>query len=156
MERLMADFSLRPATPDDYDFLYDLNRLALGEYVAQISGWDEEWEQQNFRERFDPDRRQVIRIDGEDIGAFGFYADGDHVLLDYVAILPAYQRRGIGSRLIGSVVEESKKLGKPVRVQVLKTNPATELYKRLGFVTTDETERHFIMKWSPDTPGERN
>ncbi len=153
---MMGDFTLRPATPDDYDFLYDLNRLALGEYVAQISGWDEEWEQQNFRERFDPDRRQIIRIDGEDVGAFGFYADGDHVLLDYLAILPDYQRRGIGTRLIGSVVDEARKLSKPVRVQVLKTNPATELYKRLGFVITGETERHFVMKWSPSQSGERN
>ena len=152
----MPDFSLRPATPDDYDFLYDLNRLALGEYVAEISGWDDEWEQQNFRERFDPDLRQIIRVDGEDIGAFGFYADGDHVLLDYLAIVPECQRRGIGTRLIGSVVEEARKLGKPVRVQVLKTNPATELYERLGFVITGETERHFIMKWSPDMPDEPN
>jgi ribosomal protein S18 acetylase RimI-like enzyme len=152
----MADFSLRPATDDDYDFLYDLNRLALGEYVAQVSGWDEKWEQQNFRERFDSDRRQVIRINGEDVGAFGFYADSDHVLLDYLAILPEYQRRGIGSRLIRSVIEEARKSGKPVRVQVLKPNPAAELYKRLGFVITEETERHFVMKWSPDTPDERN
>jgi ribosomal protein S18 acetylase RimI-like enzyme len=152
----MPDFSLRPATPDDYDFLYDLNRSALGEYVAQVSGWDEEWEQQNFRERFDPDRRQIIRIDGEDAGAFGFYADGDHVLLDYLAILPEYQRRGIGSRLISSVVEEARKLGKPVRVQVLKTNPATQLYKRLGFDIVEEAERHFIMKWSPEQSDQGN
>ena len=152
----MGDFTLRPATPDDYDFLYDLNRLALGEYVAQISGWDEEWEQQNFRERFDPDRRQIIRIDDEDVGAFGFYADGDHVLLDYLAIVPEYQRRRVGSKLICSVVEEARKLGKPVRVQVLKSNPATELYKRLGFVITGETERHFVMKWSPGTAQEPN
>ncbi len=32
----------RPATPDDYWFAYELKKQALGPYVKEVWGWDEE------------------------------------------------------------------------------------------------------------------
>jgi len=134
----MEDVSLRAATSDDYDFLYRLHRSTFREPVAKIWGWEEERQQRRFREHFDPDRRQIIQVGGEDAGAVGFEDKGDHIFLQYIALIPEYQRRGIGSRLIESVIDEGRKCGKPVRLQVLRTNQvAIELYERLGFVVGD-------------------
>ena len=143
----MKDVRLRAATSDDYDFLYRLHRSTFREPVAEIWGWQEERQKRRFREQFDPDRRQIIEVGGEDVGAFCFEDKGDHVFLEYIALIPEYQRRGIGSRLIESVIDEGRKCGKPVRLQVLRTNKAAiSLYERLDFVVTQETETHFVMR----------
>ena len=36
-----------------------------------------------------------------------------------------------------------------MHLQVFKTNPAIDLYKRLGFETVDETRTHCIMERKP-------
>jgi hypothetical protein len=56
--------SLRPATLDDIATLYEIHRAASQEYVAKTWGqWDEPWQQDYFRERFDCAHRKVIELD---------------------------------------------------------------------------------------------
>ena len=122
----MEEVVVRPATADDYGFLYHLNRAALKEYVARTWGWDEEAQEKRFRDQFDPDRRQIVQLGGEDIGAFGSEDKRDHIFIEYIALLPQYQRRGIGSHFLNSVIEVGSKLAKPLHLQVNNTKPAAE------------------------------
>jgi ribosomal protein S18 acetylase RimI-like enzyme len=59
---------------------------------------------------------------------------------------PALQGQGIGMLVIQQVLDEAKRSGKPVVLQVLKVNPARRLYERLGFSATGENETHYFMK----------
>jgi hypothetical protein len=38
---------------------------------------------------------------------------------------------------------------RPVRLRVLRVNPAQRLYLRLGFVITDESPERLTMEWRP-------
>jgi len=40
-------YQLRPATPDDFDFLYLLHVETMKEYVDQTWGWDDTVQKQN-------------------------------------------------------------------------------------------------------------
>ncbi len=41
--------SLRPAVPEDFDFLYGLNRATMKEYVVETWGqWDEPWQEEKL------------------------------------------------------------------------------------------------------------
>jgi ribosomal protein S18 acetylase RimI-like enzyme len=44
------------------------------------------------------------------------------------------------------VLDEARRSGKPVALQVLKVNPARRLYERLGFSVTGENETLYFMK----------
>lgn len=145
----MDNVSLRLATPEDADFLYTLLKATMQKYVAQVWGWDEQWQQRYFQENFAPDKERVIVKGEEKIGVISTERKRDEVFLAKIYILPEYQGQNIGTELIKVVMEEAFDCGLPVTLRVLKVNPAKRLYERLGFVVTDETETHYLMKVSP-------
>jgi hypothetical protein len=60
--------SLRPGTPEDSDFLYDLHRAAMQQYVAQTWDWDEAWQRNYFQQHINPAECQIITFQGKDVG----------------------------------------------------------------------------------------
>ena len=140
---------LRAAREEDGGFLYGLLKATMQDYVAQIWGWDEEWQQAYFQERFDPRRERIVILKGEEIGVLAIEETEDEVFLSKVYILPEYQGQGIGTRLMRAVLDRAFGRGLPVTLQVLKVNPARRLYERLGFAAVGETETHTLMKAIP-------
>ncbi len=141
----MRGLTLRPATEEDEEFCYLVLKTTMRSYVDQIWGWDESWQRTYFRSRFDPDQNEVIVLDGVDVGVFSVEEREDELFISRLYILPAYQRQGIGTYLLQSVLDKGKALGLPVRLQVLVNNPARHLYERLGFRSTGETATHVVM-----------
>ena len=125
--------ALRPATPADSEFCYQLHRAAMGEYVAAIWGWDEQ-RQRGFHVRgFDPDRWQIVMADGADIGMIHVEYRPTDIYLARIEIHPDHQGRGIGTRLIGGLIEEARRKGQDLVLDVLAVNQrAQALYRRLG------------------------
>ena len=140
---------LRAARQEDAGFLYGLLKATMREYVAQIWGWDEEWQQAYFREHFDPSQERVVVLEGQDIGVLAIEEREDELFLAKISILPEYQGQGIGTQLIESLLDRAFGRGLPVTLQVLKGNPARRLYERLGFVVVGETETHTLMEARP-------
>lgn len=145
----MREITLRPTRQEDADFLYGVLKATMQEYVAQIWGWDEAWQQAHFREHFEPSKEQIIVLEGEEIGVISVEQREAEVFLSKIYILPQYQGRGIGTNLINSVLEQAHRRGVPVTLRVIKVNPAKRLYERLGFVEVGETESHYVMKAVP-------
>jgi GNAT superfamily N-acetyltransferase len=137
--------SLRPATQDDYDFLWWLHCATMKLYVEKTWGWDEQWQAQHFRHRFDPATREIIESDGVPIGCFSVERREDCIFIAVMEIAPHYQNRGIGTRLIRALCDEADARGIPVELQVLKVNPARRLYERLGFAVIGEMESHYHL-----------
>lgn len=141
--------ALRPATPADGDFAYSVHRAAMRPWVEQTYGWDEAWQRQYFRERFDPTMTQIIRCGARDVGLLCVEDEGKALFLAAISLLPAYQGRGIGTALIRRVQERAARRGVPLALRVLQVNPARALYERRGFVVTDQTDTHYQMTWTP-------
>jgi ribosomal protein S18 acetylase RimI-like enzyme len=145
-ERAMDGVSLRPATADDFDFLYALHRATMQPYVAQVWGWDEAWQAQSFRERFTPAANQIIQHHGQDVGVLRVEDGPAGVVIANLQVAPAHQRRGIGGHLVREVVRRAHERQRAVALQVLKVNAeARALYERLGFTITGETATHYLM-----------
>ena len=103
----------------------------------------------HFQEHFDPDQVQIIVLGSQDIGAVSVEIRPEEHFLGRLYLLPDYQRRGIGTHLLRSILGQAFAQGLPVTLQVLKGNPAKRLYERLGFAETEETETHYLMKAAP-------
>ena len=80
---------------------------------------------------------RIVLRDGAEIGhiLIAWSATATH-LVD-IALLPAHQRCGAGSQLLGAWLEIADAHGLTATLEVRHDNPARGLYARLGFVETD-------------------
>jgi GNAT superfamily N-acetyltransferase len=145
-DRIVKNIRLREVEPDDVDFLYNLHREALMPYIDLTWGWEEEWQAGYFKEHFNPADRKIIQWFGEDIGCISVQDQVDALFIAYIAILPIYQWKGVGTYLIGNVIQEAEHRKIPVRLQTLKANPVWEWYEHLGFRRTGSTKTHILME----------
>ncbi|WP_158942953.1 GNAT family N-acetyltransferase [Granulicella sp. S190] len=67
-----------------------------------------------------------------------------------LAILPKYQGRGIGTRVLQDIQRQCAADRIPFRLQVLQTNPASRLYTRLGFKVVSQDSVYLQMEWNSD------
>ena len=63
-------------------------------------------------------------MDGVDIGMLKVEVRTDYIYLGDLQIHPAYQGQGIGTHLINSILHTATLAKQPVRLRVLKGNPA--------------------------------
>ena len=136
---------LRPASEHDRELLWLIQSQSMRPSVEATWGWDEAFQRLYFEEHYGDSPHQIIRIDGTDAGMLSFEIRPDHVFLRNIALLPQFQGRGIGTSVVREVMKQASRLGLPVRLQVLKVNPARRLYERLGFREVAETPTHFQM-----------
>ncbi|MCA1622443.1 MAG: GNAT family N-acetyltransferase [Acidobacteria bacterium] len=138
--------SFRKIEREDFEFLWRLHNAALKDYVMRVWGWDEERQRQLFRESFETKRAKIIVFEGKDAGFLDAAERETETVLISIRLLPEFQNKGIGTKIIQEILEKSHAKNKLVRLQVLKINPAKKLYNRLGFKIFGETETHFLMR----------
>lgn len=143
---LSSKYTLRQATPADLDSLRRLHHAAMRDAVEPIWGWDEKVQDRFFDERFQPEKVQVVLVDGVQAGCFSVEERADEVFLAEIRIDPAFQNKGIGSQIVKAVISDSARKGLPVMLTVLKTNRAKVLYERHGFVQVGEFEERYRMR----------
>jgi ribosomal protein S18 acetylase RimI-like enzyme len=136
----MTPVVLRPATPADSEFCYQLHKAAMGDYITAIWGWDEQ-RQRDFQSRsFNPARWQIITAARGDIGMLDIEYRPGEIYISRIEIHPDYQGQGIGTRLISTLADEATAKGQDLVLDVLTVNHrAQALYQRLGF---KEVARH--------------
>jgi GNAT superfamily N-acetyltransferase len=136
----MTAIGLRPATGADSEFCFQLHKAAMGDYVSAIWGWDEQRQRGSHDRGFAPGRWQIITADGADIGMLNVEYRPTEIYLARIEIHPDHQGHGIGTRLIGALIEEASRRGQDLVLDVLTVNHRAEaLYRRLGMT---EVGRH--------------
>jgi len=133
--------SFRQSTEKDFNFVFELNKINMKKYVETIRGWDENNERGDMKKKFTPGIDQIIQVGGKDAGVLRVLETEESIKLDHIELLPEFQSRGIGGEIIKDLISKNK----PVSLQVLKQNPAVELYKTLGFEIVGETDLKYKM-----------
>lgn len=145
-QEIFQKIGFRPAFDQDYDFLYQLHVATMKDYVDKTWGWNDDFQQKIFKEKFEPDKLKIITFDKKDIGIIVIEDRDEDVFLRIIEILPAYQNKGIGKYIVQSLIDKAKNENKVVFLYVLKVNPAQNLYKSLGFEIISEITTHYIMR----------
>jgi ribosomal protein S18 acetylase RimI-like enzyme len=148
----LALIALRSTAPEDREFLWSLHRETMQDYVDKTWGWDGNRQRERFDDKFDPELLQIIEYDRQPIGYISVRRPGAEIFLAAIEIALAFQNRGIGTQLISNLLNEADGLRIPVKLLVLKVNPARRLYERLGFQCIGETTTHFVMEREPRSP----
>ena len=135
------DLQLRSATGADHPFLQSLNREAYEELVTrQYGSWDDEFQRARFGKKLQSVQFRIVLLGNQPVGAVSSTEHDDHILLNELLILPEFQNRGIGSRVLVGELRHADLLGKPIRLHTLQLNRAQGLYKRHGFIETGRDE----------------
>ena len=154
-----ASVSLRPTTEADEDFLLELFAGTRRDEFKFLLA-DETQVEALIRMQFNLQRQQydagypeadhnIVLRDGQPIGSlFVDESDEEFTLVD-VALLAEHRNSGLGTYLIQQLLRRATNKGKPVRLHVLKSNPARRLYERLGFSRVAEDGMYFEMLCEP-------
>lgn len=150
--------TLRPASPEDKTFLYELYASTRAEEMASW-GWPAAQQEmflkmqfnaqhQSYEARYPDAEHNIIMVDGREAGRILVERTESEILLVDIALLTDYRGKGVGARLIEDLLAEGQRANKPVRLYVTKTNRAARLYERLGFYETGADGVYRAMEWT--------
>ena len=144
----MIEISIIPYTDADYEFVYAVKKNAYKKYVEECWGaWIEENQRKYFEEFITKvkDNAFIIMNGDKKIGFYnGEVLENGNYEIGNICIIPEYQRRGIGTKILKEKLDENK--DRDIEIQYFKQNPVGSLYARLGFVPNGETKFHYQMK----------
>ena len=152
--------SLRRYQDYDRDFVFKLYASTRADEIAPF-GWPPVRQEAFLRMQFSAQQQwysisyaqaehHIIELDGVAIGRLMVSRHQPAAVLVDIALLPEHRGKGIGSNLIGDLIQQCNREKLPLRLQVLKTNPALHLYERLGFNRTGEDQIYVQMEKPPD------
>lgn len=81
------------------------------------------------------------------VGFLSYDIKEDKIDLVFIRLTEMIQNQGIGTLFLEYLKELSKALLKPIIIVAIKTNPAQELYKRLGFKFFKEEDVFYYFKY---------
>lgn len=150
---------LRPAGPEDEAFLYDVfcttwadeaAALPNPKLVTHMLRIQHTAQERRFRTGYPDHERLVILHDGERAGRLYLNISDTVVNALDMTLLPEFRSHGIGSRVVGDLLQIARDTGRSATLRVARRNPrAAALYNALGFqlVAMDDLDNYF--EWSP-------
>ena len=149
--------SCRIETPEDEPFV---RQLVTDYATADLAAWS--WPQpmrdhlvgiqytqrrQNIRSNHPKADSKIILVDGKPSGWLVVSSSEDEIHVIEIIILPEHRGMGIGSEVLGQVMAESDRSGRPISLTVRTNNRALRLYQRLGFQRAGGDEiQHFMER----------
>lgn len=153
---------LRAARDCDHAFLRDVYVAYRWEETA-ATGWPEAVRANFLADQFALQHRHyhanypgadflIVEIRGEPAGRLYLYrVPGDIRIMD-IAFMPAWRNKGTGAALIEMVQDEARQRGDKVSIHVEQSNPAQNLYARLGFKAVKQDGIYILMEWRAGAP----
>lgn len=152
--------NFRKITEKDFPFLKKVYR-STRENELDLTSWDETQKSGFIEFQFNAQHAyymnvyknaefQIIESDGIDIGRFYIWNTEHQIRIVDIAILPEFRGKGVGTKILGGLIQESEQSGKKLNIHVEYFNPALRLYERLGFKKNDDTGVYLFMERVPE------
>jgi len=143
--------NIRKARASDSEFVFAVKEAAYREYVEQVWGWDDSYQQERHNKEFASYDFHIIQFRETDVGFFITSSISDTLKVNQIFIFPEYQGKGIGSACMTRIIDDANLEHRSVVLQVLKVNTrGIALYKRLGFKIVGEDSIYFQMEKLPE------
>lgn len=150
--------TLRPETPDDLQFRFNLfirsrppewDQVVLPlEQLTQVMNHQFWAQTETYLARFPEARFDIIELDGQPIGRIVVNRPGDRIHIVDQAIAPHLRGRGLGTAIMRQLMAEAEAGGLFMTLKVSNANdPSMRLYSRLGFEVRSESLEYIEMTW---------
>ncbi len=155
---------LRAEQADDHAFLSALFRSHMGLELAGLPvdaatreallGMQFNAQTLTYRGNFPHARFDIVEAEDRPIGRLVVDSGGDTGCIVDFALMPDWQRRGLGSAILAAMLERFVPLGRPVRCKVLMHNQASvRMCHRVGFQQISQNPPFLQLEWRPDIQG---
>ncbi len=155
------NISFRPIqkTDEDLEFLYQLYATTREEEM-KLTGWDPQEAENFLRMQFKLQHNQymtnysapsfeIILVDNIPAGRLYLNRLIDEIRVIDISLLPQFRRKGIGSRILNSLVDEAHQRKIAISLHVEVNNPALKLYEKLGFEREKQAGIYYFMVKQP-------
>lgn len=140
------------AEADLVDFI-SIEKSTHNKYVVEHKDFFGEWNEEILIKAFELKRTQTffkkLVWNNETVGFLGYNRTEDQIDNVFIRIIEKFQNKGIGTLFLLKLKEVSGEFGIPVWIVAVKTNPAQNLYKRLGFEFEKEENVFYYFKYMP-------
>ena len=137
-------FSLELVREEDLETFIWVERVSHYKYVAEHQDYFGEWNESilinAFHAKLGMTYFRKIVLQGEIVGFLGYDQKTDRIDNVFIRIVDKAQHKGIGSGFLTSLQHIALEQGITVFLAVIKTNPAQNLYKKLGFECCKEQD----------------
>lgn len=152
------------ASPQDMKLLTTLYASTRQQEMS-ASGWPQsqidqfllsQFEAQHafYMEHYTGSCFDLIEIESQPAGRLYVGRYAENIIIIDIALLPAFQNRGVGAALIQQLQREASDTEKRLTIHVEHMNPAMTLYQRLGFYPVQLEGVYILMEWV-DNPVKR-
>lgn len=138
-------YEIRKADNSDYEFLFKLKKSAEYEPIKVVFGWDENAQREIHLNEWEEEKPTIIEIDGVAVGSYLVQTHSEYLYFGRFFLLPEYQGKGIGSKVLKTVIELADLKSLPIKLCYLQGNRVGQLYKRLGFSVIGQDEQFVHM-----------
>jgi ribosomal protein S18 acetylase RimI-like enzyme len=155
----MAAVALRPIADDDRELLYRIyasTRTAEMEMVDWSAAQKDAFLRMQFSaqhsyylENYRSAEFLVIEVEGRPAGRLYVSRLPEEIRIVDISLLPEARGHGLGTGVVGRLLDEGRASGKPVRIHVEHLNPALRLYERLGFKVIADRGVYLFLEWRP-------
>ena len=151
VEKMENQITRRAATENDTEFARRTHHAAYHDVIVrQFGSFDEKAQDEFFAKGWNPETHEVLLRGNSEVGYCSIERFPDHILAHELVLSPEFQGRGIGSKILGELLDEARAKHIPIKLQVLKENREQYLYRKLGFKDAGSTDTHIEMEFNPD------
>ena len=127
-----------PVQAQDFDAMADLRALAMRPSLERLGRYDPERSRRRLQAAFSTEHMHWICRDGERVGFYSLFKEGDAWRLDHLYLHPSMQGRGMGSLVMRHLLDQTQDA--PMLVTALRDSESNAFYLRHGFTQTSESE----------------
>ncbi|WP_409234414.1 GNAT family N-acetyltransferase [Streptomyces sp. PA5.6] len=141
------DWTVRSASTADIEILVELRAVVMRPDLERLGRFDPHRVRQRFRDAFRAEHTSVVESGGAVAGCVALRPAADGQWLEHFYLSPRVQGRGLGSAVLGALLERTDAEGATVRLNVLQGSAARRLYERHGFaVETEDPVDVFMVR----------
>ncbi|WP_344476644.1 GNAT family N-acetyltransferase [Nonomuraea monospora] len=134
----MGDWELRPASWADVEKVAELRAVVMRPDLERLGRYDEHRVRQRLRDSFEPAHAWTIEVGDDFAGCVALRPAEGVYWLEHFFLDPRLHGRGIGTAVLGRLLERCDREGAVVRLNVLQGSAARRLYERHGFTVEAE------------------
>ncbi len=154
-----ANIGRRTVGNADRPFLFDLYASTRAAEMA-LTPWTAEQQEAfltmqfnaqitAYRETYPEAEHEMITAGGRPVGRLYLSRLPDGLRILDITIAPEFRNAGIGSVVLGEILEEADRESKPVTIYVESFNPSLRLFQRLGFRIVVEDSFQLLLERQP-------
>jgi len=151
---------LRPLTEKDLPFIEKLYRSAKEKGLDLNKNWTELQKAAFFRMQsilqdahykkvFPNAVFEIIEYNKKTVGRLYTHESENEITGIDISLLPEFRGRGIGTKILRSLLAKAADKQKIFATQVERNNPAYQLYLRLGFKYTGDNGTYYCLEYRP-------